>query len=138
MLQEFAAKKLRIELPDYAATFIRDDPFSLPQDIFVCSTADAAAVGLLEKLFEKATACTSSETILKPTSATTESVRKAFEGGAPYDGDASLGDLINAAWEVFQNGEPKGYAKQGRELAEYLSDLVLKSAEIAEIRKILK
>lgn len=138
ILQRYARSALDVELNDYASSFMKDDPFSLPQDTFVCSVADQAVSGLLDDLFAAAAGRTSAPTIRKPSKETTQRVKRTFESGAPFDDDASIGDLINAAWEIFLEGDPESYKKQGRAPSDFISDLVLKSAEIAEIRTILR
>jgi len=75
--------------------------------------------------------------VLKPSSSATQNVKAAFDRGVPYDGMVALGDLINAAWEIFRAAESTG-AEGERKVADYLSDLVLKSAEISEIKSIMR
>jgi hypothetical protein len=65
-------------------------------------------------------------------------VLAAFVRGVPHDGSAAIGDFINAGWRVFNEGEQRIHAQQGRSVVDYISDLVLKSAEIHEIERLLR
>jgi hypothetical protein len=73
--------------------------------------------------------------IAKPTHEKTSAVVRSFEKGVPFDSEATIGDLVNAAWRIFRFSENNKYEQQGRSPVGYLADLVMKSIEIYEIRK---
>jgi hypothetical protein len=91
-----------------------------------------------ESIFESARAIITNSGIPMPSNEASSRVYDAFARGVPYDDSASLGDLVNAGWRVFRAGDQQLHANQGHTLIEYTSDLILKSAEIHEIRRLLQ
>jgi hypothetical protein len=137
-LQRVAKQKLGIEHNGYSEAFSVDTPFRLPHDRFICSLADEVVNELQDHIFDKAQGIVTTAAIPLPNEEKLDAVHAAFSRGVPYDIDATLGDLINAGWRIFRQGESKIHAQQGRSPADYISDLVLKSAEIHEIERILR
>jgi hypothetical protein len=137
-LQRVAKEKLGVIKENYSASFSPDTPFRLPHDQFICSMADEVVREMHEEIFITANRIVTEGGTDVPSQDLTASVLAAFVRGVPYDGVAALGDFINAGWSIFLQGEQKIHAQQGRSVVDYISDLVLKSAEIHEIEGLLR
>lgn len=137
-LETFAKEKLGVEVGGFSGAFLASTPFRFPHDNFVCAMADQVLSAARESIFESARAIITNSGIPMPSNEATSSVYDAFARGVPYDDSASLGDLVNAGWRVFRAGDQQLHANQGHTLIEYTSDLILKSAEIHEIRRLLQ
>lgn len=137
-LEKFATERLQINCVEYSKSFLPDTLFRFPHDNFICLMADKVLLTLHDELFAKAGDVMSAANISTPTNENMHAALTSFRLGAPYDNAAALGDLINAGWSIFHDEQlhPKGQAS--RSVVDYISDLVLKSAEIHEIRSILK
>jgi len=127
-----------IELSGYAEKFLPNTPFRFSHYLFDCTIADVVVQNMRGDLFAKAQAIVTMAEVLTPSKEATQRVGEAFARGVPFDDNVALGDLINAGWRLFQNREQSLHIKQGRNLVDYVSDLILKSAEIHEIGKILQ
>ncbi len=138
MLEKFAQAKLDVNRGDYAKAFSADTPFRFPHDKFICKVADEVVRELHEDLFVSANTIVTEAGVDLPTTEKTAAVFGTFSKGVPYDGAAAVGDFINAGWRVFYEGEQKIHTQQGRSLVDYISDLILKSAENHEIERLLK
>ena len=137
-LQKFANDKLGVARDGYSNSFSVDTPFRLPHDTFICSIADQVVRELHEEIYSSANGIVTHSGINLPSADGTAAVLGAFIRGVPYDDSVALGDLINAAWHVFHSGEQENHRQQGHGFADFISDLVLKSAEIHEISRLLK
>jgi hypothetical protein len=137
-LEKFAREKLSIDISSYANNFMGNTPFRFPHDNFICAMADEVLSELCIDIFAEAQRIVVAAHISMPSAAATTRVFEAFARGIPYDDGVALGDLINAGWRVFRDGDQEIHASQGHSIIEYTSDLILKSAEIHEIGSILK
>lgn len=134
-LAEYARNQLKIEAASYEGAFATQPLPSLREEQFILRSADYVLEVMLPLVFSEAKKIVDPSTIKTPDETTTSKIEKAFLMGVPYDGDASIGDLVNAAWRIFRTAPPDRYASQGRSVVDYVSDLVLKSVEIYELRK---
>ena len=135
ILEKLASEKLGLFIGSYSNVFTPETPYRSEADNFVVEIADLVVSGLIDALFCEIHQLVVSARIPTPTAAKTDLVLRSFEIGVPFDGEATIGDLINAAWRIYRSPPSATYARQGRETVDYLSDLVMKSIEIYEIRK---
>ncbi len=135
VISDYALTKLGITIDAYSDSFISDQPPATAQDKLILRLADVVTERVLEQTYSTALGVVTDAKVSTPTAAQTQVVEKDFVQGVPFDGDAAIGDLINAAWHIYKSMEQAVFTKQGREPDEYLSDLVLKSAEIHEIKR---
>ena len=98
--------------------------------------ADEALKKVLDELFRIASELVADSGTTVPDDDGRDAVVTHFEKGVPFDRATALGNLVNAGWALF-NG-PSGRAwDRDREYEDYLSDLILKSAELAEFTKLV-
>lgn len=135
VLERYASEKLGIEVPQYADAFVSEAPKRAAEDIFMITVADDVVEQMRPQLFTEVEQIVRSAGIDKPTDEKTSAVMESFANGVPFDSDATIGDLVNAAWRIFRSSESAKYEQQGRSPVGYLADLVMKSIEIYEIRK---
>jgi hypothetical protein len=133
IMQSFA-KRLGINIPNYSSHFSADDPLSSPESLY-CDAADEVVQELLGDLFTMVQHAIAAAGVSTPSGAESKAAEAAFHVGVPYEGNASIGDLINAAWRVYMGGDSKTFERQGSNIVDYVSDLVLKSVEMYELRK---
>ncbi|MBS7697566.1 MULTISPECIES: hypothetical protein [unclassified Chelatococcus] len=138
MIAEYTNAKFSVDVGDCKAHFLADDASRDPRLQFVTQIADAVVSKFIDNLYEAAHGIIASQPIATPKISTTVEVEERFRIGIPFDGEASLGDIINAGWRVFRSDNQKQYSLQGRSIIEYISDLSLKSIELCEIRKIMR
>jgi hypothetical protein len=136
-LERYARDKIGVDISNYAEAFSANTPFRLPHENFICVIADEVLRELHDDIFARTQGIISAAAISLPSLLGTEEAEKAFGRGVPYDGSIVLGDLINAGWRVVRGGDQMIHSKQGRNLIDYISDLILKSAEVQEIRRIV-
>lgn len=133
LLKEFGAK-LGIDVPDYEKRF-SEEPKPPGQMEFVVDIVDIAVMKMAVEAFDRAR--THVETKVGPClNAEDESLALAcFSNCVPTQKPMSLGDLLNAAWEIYSNPKStSSIAGQGVDLIPALTALVVKSAEIAEFQ----
>jgi hypothetical protein len=135
VLERYASEKLGIAVPQYTDAFVSEAPKRSAPDIFMIEIADAVVEDMLAQLFTQVEEIVKSAKLQRPTDEVTGSVAKSFANGVPFDEEATIGDLVNAAWRIFRSSEDAKYEQQGRARVDYLADLVMKSIEIYEIRK---
>jgi hypothetical protein len=135
ILEKFATEKFGINCSNYSSAFTADDPPTDSHSKFVSLFADQVVEQLLPGIFDSAQSIITDAKVQTPNEPKTASAEAAFLKGVPTDSEASLGDLINAAWRVFRTANSKASSQQGSPFLENLSDLVFKSAEIYEIKK---
>jgi hypothetical protein len=133
ILHEYAIT-LGVTSEEYAENFLADELPSAPHAKLIITLADEATKQLLPEVFQIASSCVAGGGIKLPSADKTAEAERAFRDGVPLDGPVSMGDLINAAWRIFEsNGEE--YLRDGRRIDDALADLVLKSVELHELRK---
>jgi hypothetical protein len=135
ILEAFSIKTGAESVPGYVDEFNSDDPHHQGFTALVCESADEVVQGLLSKLFDRVSATVGNSRILLPSKKALENAASAFRIGVPFDGEACIGDLINAAWRVCMNGDVAIFQRQGSNVVDYVSELVLKSIETYELRK---
>lgn len=135
ILETFAIEKFKINCKGYSSAFTPDDPLADSHSKFVTLFADQVVEQVLSTIFDFTITIISKAKVQIPTEEKTAAAEKAFLKGVPTDAEASLGDLINAAWRVFRAANSTASTQQGSPFLENLSDLVFKSVEIYEIKK---
>ena len=135
VLERYASEKLGITVPGYADAFVSEAPKRSAADIFMIEIADSVVADMLPQLFGQVDQIVMTAGVQQPSHTTTSAAARSFERGVPFDEEATIGDLVNAAWRIFRSSENVKYEQQGRLSVDNLADLVMKSIEIYEIRK---
>ena len=136
---ESYANKIGIAVSHYSDRFLPDQPPKSPQDL-ILQLADAVTNVMIKDVFEIASDHVmhqvATDKLVLPSLAATEAALGAFERGIPYEGKATIGDLINAAWKRFNLQALKPFVKYNgnRRIEDELADLVMKSVEMQELR----
>jgi hypothetical protein len=136
ILERVAKEHLKISVENYATSFSGDDPVTDSHDAFVIGMADEVVVKLIQRLFEKSHSVIEKAKVKMPTDKGTEAAYVAFEKGVPTESDTCLGDLVNAAWRAFRASKDRLAPDNSLQVVENLSDLVFKSIETSELKKI--
>lgn len=137
-LQRIAEKDLGMVVKKYASSFLPQQPPQITPEKRIMLLADEVVASHVDELFARARKLVNDANVTIPTNPKTTEVETAFRNGVPFDGEATVGDLINAAWRIFKSETNGTYTRQGREVVDYLTDLVLKSVEIHEIKAFTK
>jgi hypothetical protein len=102
---------------------------------FLLRVADAVRSAYVDELLKIAAEFVSRAGLAGVSEENVSRALKNFESGIPFDGEASLGDLITAAWDVFLNDKVVTKGSGSHHKISYISDLVLKSAEAQEFKR---
>lgn len=99
---------------------------------FIIQMADAAVEQLTDRLFRMANVDVKSTTGMPFSRESEDHALRCFRSGVPSERVHTLGDLMNAAWTVFNGPEASHLNNKGQSKIQFLTDLVVKSAENLE------
>ena len=131
LLAKYAAD-LNFEITGFAQRFNAEKYPGSEMSSFVVEMADQAVDKITNRLFHLARTEIES-TLGRPFSDESEQhAQRCFRDGVPSEKIHTLGDLLNAAWTVFNSLELPQLENKGQSRTQFLTDLVVKSAENLE------
>ena len=135
-LTKYAAR-MGIYIDGYESRFIEEKMPDSKQSEFLIRMADVAVDTLTDDIFEATSRLVSNKISGVLNANKEEFASKCFRAGVPCVREASIGDLINAAWTVY-NDKSALLALRGRGVSAIplLTDLVIKSAELNEYKEL--
>jgi hypothetical protein len=101
VLERYASEKLGITIPGYANAFVSEAPKRSAADIFMIEIADSVVVDMPFSTFCSSRPNSKDGRRSATTHSTTSAAARPFEMGVPFDEEATIGDLVNAAWRIF-------------------------------------
>lgn len=133
-LQNFAVG-LGVEPPALSHRFVEDKLSGHLASDFTIEMADIAVSKICLNVFQSATAYVHKHLPNCFDQTKIESISASFQMGRPVGESLSLGNLLNAAWDLYN--DPKAsekLASHGVDLVPFLTDMVIKSAESLEFQ----
>jgi hypothetical protein len=135
-----AAQAYGIAVPnDYDTLFAPDAPMALtPGDSFRLAMADEALKRTTDEIIKRVEKILDNTNLTTYTDKEVETTKERLCALVPAENSASLSEILNAAWQVYDN-YPKSWnkhpqIKKGK--AKVLKELVLKTIEVFEIKTI--
>jgi hypothetical protein len=130
------AQSLGIEIPNYENEFSHDRSHQTNSyDAAVIKVADAVRTKFHQLIYNKAIATINKINIQKPNDELIEKIGKYFEQGMPFGDQASLGEIMCAAWDYFLKTEIEGNGTNTQLTVNAISDLVLKTVEAQQFKE---
>ena len=129
------ANDIDIKLGDFASRFTPESFSGVESADFIIQMADAAVADMVKAIFNAARNYVDKNSSHKLVKGKEGKALACFELGRPTADVMSLGDLINAAWRVYNEpARAENLKDHGVELIPFLTDLVIKSAENFEFK----
>lgn len=115
------------------------EPYATAQFSFLLlQLADESVDSIFDQIFESAVDLCKKRGFTPPSKADWEGVTKAFYSYVPASGSGTLGNIINAGWEVCRNEEFMNVLDtEERRSVIRLNELLLKSIEVLEVETLL-
>jgi hypothetical protein len=131
LLAKYGAS-LNFEINGFVQRFNPEKLSGSEMSNFVVRMADAAVEQLTDRVFRMANGDVQSTVGVPFSDASENHALRCFNSGVPSEKVHTLGDLLNAAWTVFNGSNASHLNNKGQTRVQFLTDLVVKSAENLE------